>query len=196
MVADARKRLAENPNRADLHDQLGVLLRARGNARGAMAEIRAAVRLAPREPHYYGDLGSVQQEAGLPADALKSFQTAARLARGSREKEWAPVYTWQSAQSLESLGRLHEAERWYEIALAQMSAYRPDWLTSGMDRRTTAGDFGAVIRRSVGVSGFEERPRRDDEDAHRPSAPEIPKRSDVTHREHQAEPRLRHAILL
>ncbi len=29
---------------------------------------------------------------------------------------------------------------------------------------------------------------------HLPSAPEIPKRSDVTHREHQTEPRLRHTM--
>ncbi len=41
-----------------------------------------------------------------------------------------------------------------------------------------------------GVSGFEERARRDDEDAHSPSAPEIPKRGEVMRREHHAGPRL------
>ncbi len=63
----------------------------------------------------------------------------------------------------------------------------PAWPAAMLD-----SSGGRVI--DLGVSGFEERPRRDDEDAHRPSAPEIPKRSDVTHREHQAEPRLRHTM--
>ncbi len=47
---------------------------------------------------------------------------------------------------------------------------------------------------AVRCFGIEERARRDDEDAHSPSAPEIPKRGDVPHREHQTEARLRHTM--
>ncbi len=48
--------------------------------------------------------------------------------------------------------------------------------------------------RKFGVSGFEERARRGDEEAHLPSAPGIPKRGDVAHREYQTEARLRHTM--
>ncbi len=69
--------------------------------------------------------------------------------------------------------------------------HRPFWLRRISVRRQWTMTRN---RNASGVSGFEERPRRDDEDAYLPSAPEIPKRGDVTHRDHRAEVRLRHTM--
>ena len=106
-----REGLAQTPDDASLHQQLGSALFANGDANGAAEELEAALRLDPTQARAHAGLGTLASMGGRQAEAIERFAAAvendpdyleARLglvdayrAAGERRKHW-PSWTGQS----------------------------------------------------------------------------------------------------
>jgi len=117
--------------------------------RGTAGQVNsAAMRISADGPFDDGAQGYAHLRAQRLDEALACFVKAAAIAdKAKQDKEWAPIYTLEAARLFEQKGRGAEAQRWYEMALARLSAYRDKWTLRGMDRRNGTGDFGEVLER-------------------------------------------------
>ena len=71
--------LRDDPQNADAHQYLGLLVFQTGDSRQAMEHIGRAVTLNPAVASYHDYLGVVEESRGDYQAALESYQTAARL---------------------------------------------------------------------------------------------------------------------
>jgi cytochrome c-type biogenesis protein CcmH/NrfG len=79
--------LKENPNDADTHHALGLVLDAEGNQTRAIDQYREAVKLRPGFPLANLSLGWALMKSSNPAEGLPYLKTAARSAEAPvREK--------------------------------------------------------------------------------------------------------------
>lgn len=72
----AQKAVAANPKNANFLDTEGWVLRANGDAPGALAALKKAQALAPQDPGILYHLGVVYQESGNTALAAESYTKA------------------------------------------------------------------------------------------------------------------------
>jgi tetratricopeptide (TPR) repeat protein len=73
-IAELTRQLAESPNNALLHNNLGVLYYETGEKDKALASYEQAVRLAPTEPNYQKNLADFYMiEQGRAEDAMKLY---------------------------------------------------------------------------------------------------------------------------
>ncbi len=99
------------PDAAEIANNLGCLLRDRGDAAGAVAWFRRALDLAPGSADVAGNLADVLAATGAQAESLLLFQQAVRLAPHAADihSKFAPL--------LLALGRLEQAEQCYRVAI-------------------------------------------------------------------------------
>lgn len=71
--------LAIEPNRADWHSNLGIVLKARGKLDEAIEAYRRALELDPSHANAHCNLGVLLRARGKPAEAEESYRTAIRL---------------------------------------------------------------------------------------------------------------------
>jgi tetratricopeptide (TPR) repeat protein len=149
------------PARALAHAQRGVLLRARRDFDGALADFEAAIALAPNEVDYLGERGETRRRMGRPAEAIpdldclvaaepdNSWALGCRgaallavdrldqaLADLNRAVQLRPKYVWAlgaRAETLRRLGRVPEAMADLDTAIG----HEPDYV------------FGLRIRASI-----------------------------------------------
>jgi tetratricopeptide (TPR) repeat protein len=116
-VAAYRQAIEADPTSAQLHADLGHVLRNAGAIEAAIAEQRRAVELMPTSPVPLDNLGSALQKAGRADEAMATFALALALEPG-RPESWNHI------------GTVHcEAGRWYEAeaAFEQALAARPEF---------------------------------------------------------------------
>ena len=93
---------------ASAHQNLGVLLGARGDFAGAVAELRAALDIDPTKANYHAELGRTLAALGRHDQAIVALREALRLDPGL-----TPV-NYYMAVSLMEAGRRGEAIEYYE----------------------------------------------------------------------------------
>ena len=112
-----RASLATNPANAEAHDNLGLVLRLRGQYAESAREHEEAIRLRPQFAAALNNLGVSLQALGKPLDALARYQEAARLAPR------LPEVHHNLARVLLELGRTDEALEAVDEALRLNPAY-------------------------------------------------------------------------
>ena len=116
-VAAYRQAIAADPASAQLHADLGHVLRGMGSLDEAIAEHRRAAELMPGSPAPWDNLGSALQRAGRPDEAMAAFARALSLEPDRPE-------------TLNHIGTVHcDAGRWQEAraAFERALARRPDF---------------------------------------------------------------------
>ena len=68
------------PDFAQAHNNLAILLKARGRVADAVAEYQQALRLNPMDPEVHNNLANALAEGGRTAEAIAQYQAALRLA--------------------------------------------------------------------------------------------------------------------
>lgn len=74
-----RDTIAKNPTAWMAHDNLGLVLVARGETDAGIAEYRAALAIRPDEPTVRSNLGIALAQKGQYADAMKEFRRALEI---------------------------------------------------------------------------------------------------------------------
>jgi Flp pilus assembly protein TadD len=77
--AEYRDALRINPDYADAHNNLGLLLDDMGRKEDAEAEYRDALRINPDDAEAHGNLGILYSETGSNEAAKKELEIAKRL---------------------------------------------------------------------------------------------------------------------
>lgn len=108
-----RRALALGEERPSLHFNLAVIAEQRGQLATAAREYRAEVAAHPQAFKAWVNLGLLERQAGRVDAALKAFERAA----GAKADEMTGPYLL--AETLATLGRRQEAERWAEEALTR-----------------------------------------------------------------------------
>ena len=93
---------------ASAHQNLGVLLGARGDFAGAVAELRAALAIDPTRANYHAELGRTLAALGRHDEAISALHEALRLEPGLTPANYYLVV------SLMEVGRRAEAIECYE----------------------------------------------------------------------------------
>ena len=125
MIASLREAIAKDPKNDELHYVLAHGLRARGDTQGFFHEMNTAISLAPRSSMYRWIIAEGYRRQGNRRAALDNALIAARLGVNDATT-MVPGYNKLAADLLNEEGRYQEAERTYEKALAQLSAYAQD----------------------------------------------------------------------
>jgi len=102
--------LGRHPHHADLHCRYGVLLRARGESRSAMAQFAEAVRLSPSHTRAWIKLGIVRQELGMADEAADAFYQALAIEPRSVERHYRLALLYTRREDFESEVRRREAD--------------------------------------------------------------------------------------
>ena len=109
-VGDAERALKQavalGGNQPDLHFNLGVLAEQRGQRAVAVSEYRAEVASFPGSLGAWVNLGLLERQARRIDAALDAFERAANATPGAMEGPYL------MAETLASVGRRQEAERW------------------------------------------------------------------------------------
>lgn len=148
-VMELRSAVHKNPSNVQMRQLLALTLYRIQDVRGGIREMLVASKLAPQDPRLPYLLGRMYEEDEQNEAALEAYRTAVRLAANSPlDTEWRPIYSYSLAHMLAKKGDSVQAERRYELALAQLSAYAPEWICS-MDRLAETGSLGDHLRSSI-----------------------------------------------
>jgi tetratricopeptide (TPR) repeat protein len=112
-----RKVVAQHPNDAAAHIQLGRVLAADKKFDDAAAELQAGLKLAPDDPTAQRDLADIYAAAGKPADAEPLFRSL--LAKNANDAD----LHYGLGQSLLKQRKFGEAEQEFLAAVK----LKPDW---------------------------------------------------------------------
>ncbi len=140
-IADARAALAETPENRDLRRHLGNLLRASGDAAGAEAVFREAIRADPSDPEPYRGLAAALAAQGREEAAARLSASIACAFEGA-----APPDDWESLEGGWALFRMQDfaaAAAWFRNA--GESAAEQFCLSHAKNR---AGDLTSAIEAS------------------------------------------------
>jgi 4-hydroxybenzoate polyprenyltransferase/tetratricopeptide (TPR) repeat protein len=107
------------PSSGDAHDAAGRFYHRTGELDRAIGELKAAVRLEPRNPAYWNNLGNAYRSKGLLADAMNALAEATRLAPRMLD----PYYN--RGEIFRVMGREEEARRQYLLALEIDPSFAP-----------------------------------------------------------------------
>ena len=106
--------LALAPTNLDIHNNLGVALRALGKPEAAAAMYRRGIALHPRAPGLRSNLGNVYRDLGDFEQAEACHREALRLSPGSAES------AYNLGLVLRDRGRLADAIAAFDVALAKV----------------------------------------------------------------------------
>ena len=80
-IAAYRKVIARDPNNAWAYQQLGNMLRKKGDSDGAIQAYRDAILLDPQKPELYANLGMALKDKGNLDGAVEAYREAIQLGR-------------------------------------------------------------------------------------------------------------------
>jgi protein O-mannosyl-transferase len=106
-----RDTLAKNPDCWMAHNNLGVLLAARGDLPAARAEYQAALRIKPDAYDPYNNLGNLWKREGQTEKAVTEYRQSLRIEPGYA------LARYNLALALAQLGKVDEAIAQYRFAL-------------------------------------------------------------------------------
>ena len=106
-----RDTLAKNPDCWMAHNNLGVLLAARGDLPAARGEYQAALRIKPDAYDPYNNLGNLSKREGQTEKAVAEYRQSLRIEPGYA------LARYNLAVALTQLGRIDEAIAQYRFAL-------------------------------------------------------------------------------
>jgi len=130
-----------NQRDASLREQLAVLLYGTGREQEAISQLQAAITIAPQNPWYHYMLADIYRSSGRMGEALREAQLAADLGTKSTEqREATPLYSLSAAQMLHRSRRYGQAEEYYELTLAQLSAFASEWKAMCIGKNGSARD--------------------------------------------------------
>ena len=127
-----REQLAANPESAELHSNLGLMLHMSGDENGALLEFQQAIRRNPKlvAPTLFSGIALLR--LGRPAEAIPYLNRACLADRGSV----APVLA--RAQAYVALRRFAAANRDYAEVVAQEPSNAEGWFGVGITYRSMA----------------------------------------------------------
>jgi tetratricopeptide (TPR) repeat protein len=157
-----RRAIAQNPRHVESRQRLIQILTRQGEIDAAIAEYRALVRIAPREPRFVVELGRLLMESGKRAEALALLeQTGRRFAGDARiHRALFDVYArWKeperAAQELAHLSRIEPDDPAHWMALGEHLLEQGDeakalaaWrkiLGAGDDKASAHAALGSVL---------------------------------------------------
>ena len=115
---------ALNPNDAELLAEMANFLIFIGQPRRAIDQVKEAIRLNPFHENWYVEyLGWAYQEAGMPKEAIETFERAVDLRNPQDDQLW---YFPTLAAAYAQLGRMDDARKIVETLLSR----RPNYSTS------------------------------------------------------------------
>lgn len=137
-----RHRLDRNPNSFEGNFNLGVVMLSRLNASGAVAPLRAAVRIRPERADAHNFLGVALATAGRTPDAIDQFEAALRA-----QPDY-PGARFNLANSLVKAGRVDEAIADYRLVVSALpNDTEPKLrLAEALQRLGKTSDAAAVYR--------------------------------------------------
>ncbi|HUJ11319.1 MAG TPA: tetratricopeptide repeat protein, partial [Verrucomicrobiae bacterium] len=141
-----RDSVKKNPNAWVAHNNLGTVLRSKGNVSEAITEIEEALRIKPNDPGVLLNLGVTLERAGQEEDAVKCYEQALRL-----RPDYGRAHT-SLGNALMRLGRMPEALDHFEQALriepgSAIAYYNMGVALVRLDRTTEAiGYFRRALR--------------------------------------------------
>ena len=127
--------LALAPTNIDIHNHLGVALRALGKPEAAAACYRRAIALQPRNGGLRSNLGNVYRDLGRLDEAAASHREALRLDPDSAES------SYNLGIALRDMGHLGEARAAFDAALAR-NPQNPDYRFDRAIGLLLQGDLG------------------------------------------------------
>ena len=152
-IEQYRRALALDPAQAESAANLARLLRERKDLAGALQALQGALGAGSHAPAVLLEHGLALAESGRPADALASFEEAARRSPGD------PAPAENAAHAAYQLGRFAEAARLYETAL-RLAPDRGDlWKTLGAVYLVQLDDPGDARRAFGAALGLETDPQ-------------------------------------
>ncbi len=81
--------LARDPEHVEALNNLGVVLRARGQVEAALECYVRALRIKPGKPEYYKNIGNALCDKGMVDEAVACYLRGAKLLRGARRTDEA-----------------------------------------------------------------------------------------------------------
>ncbi|AFY73828.1 putative O-linked N-acetylglucosamine transferase, SPINDLY family [Synechococcus sp. PCC 7502] len=106
-----RQILIQQPHHIDANHLLGVLAHQVGNYDVAIAYIETAIKLNPRNPDFYGNLGEAYRLSGKFTEAIASFQKALKLQPHNGKTHY------NLGNALQAQGNLEQAISHYQRAI-------------------------------------------------------------------------------
>lgn len=110
-MVELRKAIELNPRLADAHYGLGALLQEQGKVDEALEHYRTALEINPDLNDLYAPTATLLARQGELGEAVRHYQEAVR-------RRPTPSACFNLALTLERMGRIEEARRQYERALA------------------------------------------------------------------------------
>ena len=150
-----REGLAQTPDDAALHQQLGSALFASGDANGAAEELEAALRLDPTQARAHAGLGTLASMGGRQAEAIERFAAAVENDPDYLEARLGLVDAYRAA------GRAAEALAELDRAVEIAPGFADVWLARGLmlvqlgryrEARDRLDEARAVHPRHVGLT--------------------------------------------
>lgn len=124
-IASLRRSVTKNPKDVGTRFHLALGLRYVGDNKGFYSEIQKVIAQEPKESLYRYVLADAYRKDKKPDQALENALAAARLGvSGNRGN--TPRYNQLVGDIQVERGNLKDAEKAYEKAIAQFSAYAPD----------------------------------------------------------------------
>jgi tetratricopeptide (TPR) repeat protein len=143
-----RSSLAQQPNVARAHENLGLALATEGRNHEALLELRIALRLAPNYPEAENNLGQALAQAGAIEEAAAYFTQAAQNFR--RPHEQALAY-FNLGNALGQLGRFPEALAAYTQSVALQPDFAPAQNLRGYVLHQLNRDAEAIVAYQVAL---------------------------------------------
>jgi tetratricopeptide (TPR) repeat protein len=167
-VTNLRKASELAPGNAFTRLNLATALYLQGDARGALAQFEAAVRLNPGLSKAHYGIGVIMQANGRDADAIEHFTAALKADPGSVESRLQLAETLRaSGREAESLSHyaeviktspaISQARFGYAMALVRLHRYREarDWLSDAMKIYPDQPGFAHALARILAAAPAE-----------------------------------------
>jgi len=151
-IALYKKTLALDPGKIEALNNLGGIYQMRGDLKQAEKYLALALSLFPRHPSLLNNMGNVYLQEGNLPEAIASYR-AAIGSSSSLDKNLAPTWT-NLGICYYRQGRLSEAEKTWERAIADFPDYRSayQWLAQAYHESGRDADAAALMRQMNALS--------------------------------------------
>jgi len=141
-IEAARKRVKENPNSADAHNDLGWALRQNGKPKEAEAELRKALELDDTIPYGHSNLSVVLLDSGKVDEAVSEAERAVSI------DDKSPIYHVVYGNALDAAKSKDKAVEQYQAAIK----LKPDYENALYNLGRVLNDQGKTAEASAVLS--------------------------------------------